>query len=90
MHRDFGPSGTTEFAREELVTELASAFLCANLGIASAPRADHASHIASWLKLREDEPGAVFDAPTLTQQGVEFLHALHKRNTGTTEVAEAA
>ena len=72
-------------AREELVAELGSAFLCADLGIASAPRADHASYIASWLELLSDEPRAVFDAATQAQQAVEFLHALHDRN-----VVEAA
>ena len=70
-------NGTPEYAREELVAELGSAFLCAALGIASAPRADHASYLASWLKLLEDEPRAVFDAATQPQQAAEFLHAQH-------------
>ena len=80
-------------AREELVAELGSAFLCADLGIASSPRADHASYIASWLELLKDEPRAVFDAATQAQQAVEFLHALHDRNVGATgksNTAEAA
>ena len=51
-------------AREELVAELGAAVLCTDLGIASALRADHASHIASWLELLADEPRAVFDAAT--------------------------
>ena len=80
LDRDFGPHGTPEYAREELVAELGSAFLCADLGIASSPRSDHASYIASWLKLLEDEPRAVFDAATQAQQAVEFLHALHDGN----------
>ena len=78
-------------AREELVAELGSAFLCADLGIASSPRADHASYIASWLELLTDEPRAVFDAATQAQQAVEFLHALHERNaTEQSAAAEAA
>ena len=68
-------------AREELVAELGSAFLCADLGIASSPRADHASYISSWLELLKDEPRAVFDAATQAQQAVEFLHALHDART---------
>ncbi len=67
-------------AREELVAELGSAFLCADLGIASSPRADHASYIASWSELLTDEPRAVFDAATQAQKAVEFLHALHDAN----------
>ena len=80
-------------AREELVAELGSAFLCADLGIASAPRADHANYIASWLELLKDEPRAVFDAATQAQRAVEFLHALHDRqSSGGSEstTAEAA
>ena len=80
-------------AREELVAELGSAFLCADLGIASSPRADHASYIASWLELLKDEPRAVFDAATRAQQAVEFLHALHEGNangTAQSPQAEAA
>ena len=78
-------------AREELVAELGSAFLCADLGIASSPRSDHASYIASWLELLTDEPRAVFDAATQAQQAVEFLHVLHERNaTAQSAGAEAA
>ena len=77
-------------AREELVAELGSAFLRADLGIASSPRADHASYIASWSELLTDEPRAVFDAATRAQQAVEFLHALHERNAGAATDAEAA
>ena len=81
LGRDFGPRGTPAYAREELVAELGSAFLCADLGIASSPRSDHASYIASWLKLLEDEPRAVFDAATQAQRAVEFLHSLHDART---------
>ena len=93
LARDFGPPGTPAYAREELVAELGSAFLCADLGIASSPRADHASYIASWLKLLEDEPRAVFDAATQAQRAVEFLHTLHDGNSAATRArttAEAA
>ncbi len=80
LDREFGAQGTPKYAREELVAELGSAFLCADLGIASAPRADHASYVGSWLELLKDEPRAVFDAATQAQRAVEFLHALHDAN----------
>lgn len=43
----------TERAREELVAELGSCFLCADLGIVPEfePRPDHASYLQSWLNL---------------------------------------
>jgi hypothetical protein len=34
---------------EELIAELGAAFLCADLHITAAPRADHAQYLASWL-----------------------------------------
>ena len=80
-------------AREELVAELGSAFLCADLGIAATPRADHANYIASWLELLTDEPRAVFDAATQAQRAAEFLHELHDANaaaSGGSTTAKAA
>jgi len=39
------------YAAEELVAEIGSAFLCAELGITQDTRADHAQYIANWLQL---------------------------------------
>ena len=63
-------------AREELVAELGSAFLCADLGLTSRAREDHAPYIASWLELLTDEPRAIFDAATRAQEAAEYLQAL--------------
>lgn len=41
--------GDEGYAEEELVAELGSAFLCADLELALTPREDHASYIAHWL-----------------------------------------
>jgi antirestriction protein ArdC len=51
LARDFGRlrHGDEGYAREELVAELGSAFLCADLGITPEVRPDHAAYIASWL-----------------------------------------
>jgi len=43
------PFGSKDYAREELVAEMGSAFLCAALGI--VPTVRHADYIASWLQL---------------------------------------
>ena len=90
LDRRFGAGGTREYAREELVAEIGSAFLCADLGIASSPRADHASYVGSWLELLKDEPRAVFDAATQAQRAVEFLHALHDASAATAGTFEAS
>ncbi len=42
--------GDPEYAFEELVAELGSAFLCSAFGIVNEPRPDHAAYIAHWLE----------------------------------------
>ncbi|MBO9582061.1 MAG: DUF1738 domain-containing protein [Sphingobium sp.] len=47
------PFGSKDYAREELVAEMGSAFLCATLGI--VPTVRHADYLGCWLEvLRED------------------------------------
>ena len=49
--------GSKDYAREELVAEMGSAFLCAALGI--EPTVRHADYIGAWLEmLREDIPAS--------------------------------
>ncbi|MBY5760216.1 DUF1738 domain-containing protein [Rhizobium leguminosarum] len=68
----------SERAREELIAELGSCFLCADLGIAPEiePRPDHASYIASWLEVLSDDKRAVFQAAAHAQRAVTYLHGL--------------
>jgi antirestriction protein ArdC len=79
----------SERAREELIAELGSCFLCADLGIAPElePRPDHASYLASWLKVLADDKRAIFSAAAHAQRAVAFLHALQPE---TAEGREAA
>jgi hypothetical protein len=48
---DTSAGETKGYAAEELVAELGSAFLCADLGLTREPRADHASYIETWLRV---------------------------------------
>ena len=53
-----GSLGSKSYAREELVAEIAGAFVCASLGI--VPTMRHADYIGSWLEvLREDNRSVV-------------------------------
>ena len=60
---------------EELVAELGSAFLCADLGVTPEVREDHAAYIGHWLKVLKDDKRAIFTAAAHAQRAVEFLHA---------------
>ena len=69
----FGDSG---YAMEELVAEIGSAFLCADLEITPEPREDHAAYIESWLKALKNDKRAVFTASSHAQRATDYLHSL--------------
>jgi antirestriction protein ArdC len=66
-------SGTKDYAREELVAELGSAFVCANLGIESEPRPDHVEYIAEWLSVLKADSRAIFQVSSAAQKAADFL-----------------
>lgn len=68
--------GDEGYAEEELVAELGSAFLRADLELALTPREDHASYIAHWLTVLKDDKRAIFRAAAHAQRAADFLHRL--------------
>jgi antirestriction protein ArdC len=76
--------GDEGYAREELVAELASAFLSADLEITPEPREDHASYIEHWLKVLKDDKRAIFQAAAQAQRTSDFLHSLQVQDKGAT------
>jgi antirestriction protein ArdC len=83
LARDMGRKhwGDEGYAREELVAELGSAFLSADLGLTPEPRPDHASYIASWLKALNDDKRLIFAAAAHAQRAADFLHRLQPAHT---------
>lgn len=60
LKRDhLGDFGSPEYAQEELVAEIASAFFMAAHGLTPEPREDHAQYLASWLKKLKSDPDAM-------------------------------
>jgi len=93
LARDMGRVkwGDEGYAREELVGELGSAFLCADLGITPEVREDHAAYIGFWLKVLKNDKRFVFSAASHAQRSVDYLHGLQHRQTATEpEVIEEA
>ena len=80
LNRDFGRKrfGDEGYAMEELVAELGSAFLSADLELTPEVREDHASYIASWIKVLKDDKRAIFTAASHAQRAADFLHGLQK------------
>jgi len=78
LERDFGRKrwGDEGYAMEELVAELGSAFLSADLDLTPEVRADHASYIGNWLKVLKDDKRAIFTAAAHAQRAADYLHML--------------
>lgn len=67
--------GTEAYAAEELVAELGAAFLCAELGVSTEPREDHAAYLASWAKLLRNDRKAFTTAAAKAAQASDYLLA---------------
>lgn len=68
-----GRFGTALYAREELCAELASAFLCAALGI--EPTVRHADYLGSWLAVLRQDNRAIFKAASQASKAADYLLA---------------
>lgn len=81
LSRDFNSKrwGDSGYAREELVAELGSAFLAADLGLYLEPREDHASYINDWLLVLKSDKRAIFQAAAHAQRAVDYLHRCYQR-----------
>jgi antirestriction protein ArdC len=71
--------GSEAYAFEELIAELGSAFLSADLGLAAEPRADHAGYLQNWIKVLKDDKKAIFTAAAQAEKAVAFLHSLQPK-----------
>lgn len=69
------PFGSKDYAREELVAEMGSAFLCAALGI--VPTVRHADYIGAWLEVLREDSRAIFRAASMASKAADWLLARH-------------
>ncbi|MBB4632535.1 ArdC family protein [Sphingosinicella soli] len=65
--------GSKDYAREELVAEMGSAFLCAALGI--APTVRHADYLGAWLDVLRADNRAIFRAASAASKAADWLLA---------------
>lgn len=63
--------GSSAYAREELIAELTSAFLCAHLDI--APQVRHADYLGHWLAILKEDARAIFHAASQASKASDFL-----------------
>lgn len=64
--------GSEAYAREELVAELASVFLCSETGI-EFQTGNHTAYIQNWLKILQGNPMEILQASKKATLAVEYL-----------------
>jgi antirestriction protein ArdC len=75
LNRDFGQTrfGDAGYALEELVAELASAFIGAHIGLPADHLEDHAAYIDGWLKALGDHPSSFLTAASKAQAAADWV-----------------
>ena len=66
-----GSFGSKSYAREELVAEIAGAFVCASLGI--VPTVRHADYIGSWLEVLREDNRAIVRAASSASKAADYI-----------------
>jgi antirestriction protein ArdC len=77
--------GTVDYAREELVAEMATAFVCASLGI--VPTVRHADYIGNWLQVLKEDARAIVRAASLASKASDFILAFQKSHSDVEQAA---
>jgi antirestriction protein ArdC len=80
--------GTVDYAREELVAEMATAFICASLGI--VPTVRHADYIGNWLTVLKEDSRAIVKAASLASKACDFILAFKAEAQSSTDLEQAA
>jgi antirestriction protein ArdC len=66
-----GNFGSSSYGKEELVAEMASAFVCASLGI--VPTVRHADYLGAWLDILREDNRAVIRAASVASRAADYL-----------------
>ena len=82
--------GTAAYAAEELIAELSSAMLGAELGLPVAHLDSHASYIGHWLKLLKEDDRAILTAAARAEEASNLLLKLGGRGIAVIDEASVA
>lgn len=74
--------GSEEYAKEELVAELCSAFLCGELGF-SMSITNSAAYIQDWIRVLKTDSRYIFRAIRSAEDAAKYIHSCTKANTET-------
>jgi antirestriction protein ArdC len=82
-----GHFGCALYAKEELVAEITSAFVCASLDI--VPTVRHADYIGSWLEVLREDDRAIVRAASAASKAADYLLAFRPDTDDALEAATA-
>lgn len=67
------PFGSADYGREELVAEMAAAFLCGHAGIQPRVIDNQAAYLAGWLKQLREDKKLVISAASTAQKAADWI-----------------
>lgn len=73
LNRSTGRYGTKEYAYEELIAEIGSAYLCSLCGIANKIIDNQTSYIQGWIRLMKENPRIIMEASKEAGRAVEIV-----------------
>jgi antirestriction protein ArdC len=82
-----GGFGSALYAKEELIAEMTSAFVCASLSI--VPTVRHADYIGSWLEVLRDDDRAIVRAASAASKAADYLLAFRSESDRPVEAVQA-
>jgi antirestriction protein ArdC len=68
---------TNDYAKEELIAELCSAFLCAELGF-SMGITNNAAYIQSWIEVLKEDPRYIFNAAHKAEEAATLINSFSR------------
>jgi len=80
LNRELGNKfGSDKYAKEELIAELTSAFICASLGF-SETITDNAAYIQSWLTALKNDKRFIIQASSAATRAAEYITELSQKS----------
>lgn len=70
------PFGSKDYGREELVAEMAAAFLCGHAGIAPATVTNHAAYIQGWITTLKGDKRLAISAAGVAQKAADWIRGV--------------
>jgi antirestriction protein ArdC len=73
LNRDLGGKyGSVSYAKEELIAELSTAYICAYLGFENTIT-DNVNYIDSWLSILKDDKQFILSAAAMAQKSADYI-----------------